>query len=144
MSNHRKARGMRTERVVALYLSQWWHGATVGRGMGKDIVNIPIDLEIKSRADFNPLAWLRQSQKRGRVSGELSFVCVRMNGQGESPESYLAFTDMKTLTELLLKAGYGEFQHDSIQLEPTYCRCGNTIMKGSICSICEKLDNASI
>jgi len=144
MSRHRKDRGLRTERVISAYLAQWWSGATVGRGAGKDIVNIPIDIEIKARADFDPLAWLRQSKKRGRVSGEPSFVIVRCNGQGETPEDYLAFTDLATLTELWLKAGYGDIASNSIQLEPIYCTCGNTIMEGSSCQICEKLTNANL
>jgi hypothetical protein len=48
------------------------------------------------------------------------------------------------LVQILLKAGYGDLQHNSVQLEPEYCRCGNTIMKGLTCAICEKLDNASL
>ena len=144
MSRHRKDRGLRTERVVAAYLAQWWHGATVGRGSGKDIVNFPMDVEIKSRSDFSPLEYLKQSKKRTELTGEASLIICRMNGQGESPENYLAFMPLGQLVQILLKAGYGEFQHDSIQLEPTYCRCGNTIMKGSTCPICEKLDNASL
>jgi len=143
-SQHRKHRGFRTERVVAEYLSQYWPGATVGRGNGKDIVNIPMDIEVKARSDFQPLAWLRQSKARTEKSGEMSLVCVRMNGQGERPEEYLAFLPFGTLVELLVKAGYTDFQKDSINLEPTYCRCGNTIMKGSPCHICEKLDNANL
>ena len=144
MSRHRKDRGLRTERVVAAYLAQWWHGATVGRGAGKDIVNFPMDIEIKARKDFNPLGYLKQSKARAEKTGELSLVICRMNGQGETPEDYLAFMNLGQLVQILLKAGYGEFQTDSIQLEPTYCRCGNTIMKGSTCPICEKLDNASL
>jgi len=143
-SQHRKHRGFRTERVVAEYLSQYWPGATVGRGNGKDIVNIPMDIEVKARSDFQPLAWLRQSKARTEKSGEMSLVCVRMNGQGEKPEEFLAFLPFGTLVELLVKAGYTNFQQDSVNLEPTYCRCGNTIMKGSPCHICEKLDNANL
>ena len=141
-SQHRKHRGFRTERVVAEYLSQYWPGATVGRGNGKDIVNIPMDIEVKARSDFQPLAWLRQSKARTEKSGEMSLVCVRMNGQGEKVEDYLAFLPFGTLVELLVKAGYTDFQQDSVNLEPIYCTCGNTIMKGSPCHICEKLGNA--
>lgn len=144
MTRHRKDRGLRTERVVAAYLAQWWHGAVVGRGSGKDIVNIPMDLEVKARSTFSPLEWLRQVKKRTEKTKELSIVVCRMNGQGEDAGGYLAFMQFSDLVQLLLKAGYGEFQTDSIQLEPTYCRCGNTIMKGSTCPICEKLDNASL
>ena len=144
MSRHRKDRGLRTERVVAEYLSQWWHGATVGRGAGKDIVNIPMDVEVKARSSFNPVEYLRQSKKRGSESGEPSFVVCRMNGQGEDATNYLAFTDLQTLVQILLKAGYADMPAKSVQLEPSYCHCGNTIMKGFKCPICEKLDNASL
>lgn len=140
MTRHRKDRGLRTERVVADYLRTWWHFANVGRGAGKDILNVPFDVEIKARAAFQPLEWLRQATKRADGK-ELPFVVSRMNGQGESAEDYLAFMRFGDLVQLLIKAGYADFQSDTVNLEPTYCRCGNTIMKGSPCHICEKLDN---
>jgi hypothetical protein len=59
MTRHRKDRGFRTERVVAAYLSQWWRSASVGRGAGKDITNVPFDVEVKARS-LPALAWLRQ------------------------------------------------------------------------------------
>jgi len=141
MSQHRKARGFRTERVVAEYLQQWWHGATVGRGNGKDVQNVPFDLEIKARSDFAPLAWLRQSQKRTEKSGEMSLVCVRMNGQGERPEDFLAFLSMGDLVQLLIKAGYGTLQTDSDKMSPTRCRwCGAWMIEGAMCMTCYKTD----
>ena len=143
-SQSRKHRGFRTERVVATYLQQWWAGAAVGRGNGKDIVNVPFDLEIKARTQFNPMEWLRQSRKRTEKNGELNAVVCRMNGQGEDAAEYLAFVKFSDLVALLVKAGYTDFQADTVNLEPTYCRCGNTIMKGSPCHICEKLDNAKL
>ena len=143
-SQSRKHRGLRTERVVAQYLSQWWVGAAVGRGNGKDIVNIPMDIEVKARTAFQPLEWLRQSRKRTEKSGELSLVVCRMNGQGEDAAEYLAFLKFSDLVQLLIKAGYADFQTDTDKLEPVYCKCGNTIMKGSPCHICEKLDNANL
>jgi len=143
MSRHRKDRGLRTERVVVDYLQQWWRFASVGRGAGKDIHNVPFDIEIKARTAFQPLEWLRQVHKRSEGK-ELSAVVCRMNGQGETAEDYLAFMRFGDLVQLLLKAGYADFQADTINLEPTYCRCGNTIMKGSPCHICEKLDNANL
>jgi hypothetical protein len=144
-SQSRKHRGYATERAVADYLSKWWTGATVGRGNGKDIVNIPIDLEIKSRSQFSPLEFLRQSRKRTEKTGELSAVVCRMNGQGTTDVGgYLAFLTFSDFVSLLVKAGYTDFQSDTVNLEPTYCRCGNTIMKGSPCHICEKLDNANL
>lgn len=143
MTRHRKDRGLRTERVVADYLRQWWHGATVGRGAGKDVLNVPFDLEIKARASFQPLDYLRQSRKRTEKNGELNLVVCRMNGQGEDAAEYLAFMKFSDLVQLLIKAGYADFQTDTDKLEPVYCQCGNTIMKGSPCHICEKLDNAN-
>jgi hypothetical protein len=143
MTRHRKDRGLRTERVVADYLRQWWQFANVGRGAGKDILNVPFDVEIKARSSFQPLEWLRQATKRADGK-ELPFVVSRMNGQGESAEDYLAFMRFGDLVQLLIKAGYAEFQTDTDKLEPVYCQCGNTIMKGSPCHICEKLDNAKL
>jgi hypothetical protein len=143
MTRHRKDRGLRTERVIASYLRQWWHFANVGRGAGKDILNVPFDVEIKARSSFQPLEWLRQATKRADGK-ELPFVVSRMNGQGESAEDYLAFMRFGDLVQLLIKAGYAEFQADTDKLIPIYCVCGNTIMEGSSCPICEKLDNAKL
>lgn len=141
-SQSRKYRGYKTERVVAEYLSQWWSGATVGRGAGKDIVNIPVDIEVKSRTQFSPMEWLRQVNKRTEKTGELSLVCVRMNGQGESsPEDYLAFLTFGDLVQLLLKAGYGDIQQDSVQLEPERCaQCGSWKLKDVPCRTCKVSD----
>jgi hypothetical protein len=143
-SQSRKHRGFRTERVVAEYLQTWWHGATVVRGNGKDIVNIPMDIEVKARTAFQPLEWLRQSRKRTEKNGELNIVVCRMNGQGEDAAEYLSFLKFSDLVQLLIKAGYTDFQSDTDKLEPVYCTCGNTIMKGSPCHVCEKLDNANL
>jgi hypothetical protein len=137
-SQHRKHRGLRTERVVAEYLSQWWKGAAVGRGNGKDVINVPFDLEVKARSAFSPMEWLRQSQKRTEKTGELSLVCVRMNGQGENVEDMLAFLSMGDLTRLLIKAGYANIQGDTVNLEPTRCRwCGSWMIEGSMCPVCK-------
>ena len=137
-SQARKHRGLRTERVVAQYLSQWWTGAAVGRGNGKDCINVPFDLEVKARSTFNPLEWLRQGRKRTEKSGELSLVVCRMNGQGEDAAEYLAFMKFSDLVELLIKAGYGNIQGDTINLEPTRCKwCGSWMIEGSMCPVCK-------
>jgi hypothetical protein len=103
-----------------------------------------MDIEVKARADFKPLEWLRQSRKRTEKNGELNIVVIRMNGQGEDAAEYLSFLPFSDLVQLLIKAGYGDFQADTDKLEPVYCRCGNTIMKGSPCHICEKLADAKL
>jgi hypothetical protein len=144
-SQHRKHRGFRTERVVAEYLSQYWSGATVGRGNGKDIVNIPMDIEVKARTAFQPLEWLRQSRKRTEKSGELNLVVCRMNGQGEDAAEYLAFLKFSDLVQLLIKAGYTDFQKDTVNLEPIYCtKCGALTIKGSVCRTCKVIANANL
>jgi hypothetical protein len=143
MTRHRKDRGLRTERVVAAYLSQWWRSASVGRGAGKDILNVPFDVEIKARTAFQPLEWLRQATKRASASNELPFVVCRMNGQGEDASEYLAFMRFGDLVQLLLPM-YGDIQQDSIQLEPERCTlCGSWKLKEVPCRTC-KVSNADL
>jgi len=136
MSQSRKHRGYRTERVIESYLSQWWENASVGRGAGKDIHNVPFDCEIKARTEFQPFAWLKQVTKRAD-SKELPFVVCRMNGQGEDAAEYLAFMRFGDLVQLLLMAGYGDIQKDSVQLEPERCTlCGSWKIKEVPCRTC--------
>jgi hypothetical protein len=136
MSQSRKHRGYRTERVIESYLSQWWENASVGRGAGKDIHNVPFDCEIKARTEFQPLAWLKQVTKRA-ASKELPFVVCRMNGQGEDAAEYLAFMRFGDLVQLLLKAGYGDIQQESVQLEPERCaQCGSWKLVNVPCRTC--------
>ena len=136
-SQHRKHRGFRTERVTAQYLQQWWPGANVGRGNGKDIVGIPVDIEVKARADFKPLEWLRQSRKRTEKNQELNLVVCRMNGQGEDVGGYLAFMQFSDLVQLLIKAGYADIKQDTVNLEPERCnQCGSWKIKEVPCRTC--------
>jgi hypothetical protein len=137
MTRHRKDRGLRTERVVAAYLSQWWRSACVGRGAGKDILNVPFDVEIKARTAFQPLEWLRQATKRASASNELPFVVCRMNGQGEDASEYLAFMRFGDLVQLLLPM-YGDIQKDSVELEPERCaQCGSWKLVDVPCRTCK-------
>jgi len=135
MTRSRKDRGFRTERVVAAYLSQWWRSASVGRGAGKDIHNVPFDIEVKARSDFQPLAWLKQVEKRTQGK-ELSAVVCRMNGQGEDASQYLAFMRFQDLIQLLLPI-YGDINKDSVELEPERCnQCGSWKIKDVPCRTC--------
>ena len=138
MTRSRKDRGFRTERVVAAYLSQWWRSASIGRGAGKDIHNVPFDIEVKARTDFQPLGWLKQVEKRSQGK-ELSAVVCRMNGQGEDASQYLAFMRFQDLIQLLLQAGYGDIQKESVQLEPERCTsCGSWKLKEVPCRTCKE------
>lgn len=136
MTRHRKDRGLRTERVVVSYLQTWWRSASVGRGAGKDVHNVPFDIEVKARSEFAPLAWIKQVEKRAQGK-ELSAVVVRMNGQGEDATQYLAFMRFQDLVDLLLKAGYGDLQTDSDKLNPERCQqCGSWKFTNCPCRTC--------
>jgi len=106
MSQSRKHRGFRTERVVADYLRRWWEGASIGRGSGRDILNVPFDCEVKARSGLDIRGTLRQIEARTTESGLLGFACFRLNGQGEKPEEYVAMLRLGDLVELLIAAGY--------------------------------------
>jgi hypothetical protein len=142
MSNQsRKHRGYATERSVALFLSQWWSGASVQRGNGKDVINVPFDCEVKSRSTFAPREWLKQATKRAAVQRELPFVVCRMNGQSDKQEvvpEYLAFMRFGDLIELLLRAGYADIQTDTDKLEPERCaQCGSWKLVNVPCRTCK-------
>jgi hypothetical protein len=144
MTQSRKHRGFKSERSIATYLQQWWQGAAVQRGNGKDIINVPFNCEVKSRSTFAPREWLRQAAKQAAASNELPFVVARMNGQGDSQEAvpeYLAFMRFGDLVQLLLRAGYGDIQQDSVQLEPERCaQCGSWKLVGVPCRTCKVSD----
>ena len=106
MSQSRKHRGFRTERVVAEYLRRTWEGASVGRGNGRDILNVPFDCEVKARSKIDITGTLRQIKARTDESGLLGFACFRLNGQGEKPEEYVAMLRLGDLVGLLVAAGY--------------------------------------
>jgi hypothetical protein len=114
MSQSRKHRGFRTERVVADYLRRWWEGAQVGRGSGRDILNVPFDCEVKARTGLDVVGTLRQIETRTAESGLLGFACFRLNGQGEQAQDYVAMLRFGDLVELLLDAGY-ENRRDSVK-----------------------------
>ena len=89
MSQSRKYRGYRTQKVVADYLKQWYpHAESTGAGrQGADITGVPYDIEVKARTGFNPLQAIKQLKLR--KSDKLGFVVMRMNGQGENAEDYM-------------------------------------------------------
>ena len=136
-SQARKHRGFRTERVVAEYLSTWWHGACVGRGSGKDIVNVPFDVEVKARAGFQPLAYLKQLKARTSTSGELGFGVIRLNGQGEDAAEYCAIIRLADLLPLLILK-YGHLDKEPTDADIGRCTaCGDYMIKR--CLTCQPM-----
>ena len=128
-SQARKHRGFRTERVVAQYLSTVWQGATVGRGSGKDIVNVPFDVEVKARAGFQPLAYLKQLKARTSVSGELGFGVIRLNGQAENAADYACIIRLEDLLPLLVLK-YGHLTSEPTEADIDRCTaCGSYMIQ---------------
>ena len=137
MSQSRKHRGFRTERVVQQYLQRWWEGAAVGRGSGRDILNVPFDCEVKARTGLDVSGTLRQIETRTAKSGLLGFACFRLNGQGEKASDYVAMLRLGDLVELLVAAGY-ENRRDVVQdADIVRCTgCGEWTVSG-YCKSCE-------
>jgi hypothetical protein len=106
-----------------------WSGATVGRGSGKDIVNVPFDVEVKARAGFQPLAYIRQLKARTALSGELGFGVIRLNGQGEDAREYAAIIRLEDLLPLLILK-YGHLDKEPTDADIERCTgCGTYMIK---------------
>jgi hypothetical protein len=106
-----------------------WSGATVGRGSGKDIVNVPFDVEVKARAGFQPLAYLRQLKARTAISGELGFGVIRLNGQGEDAREYAAIIRLEDLLPLLILK-YGHLESEPTEADIDRCQgCGSYMIR---------------
>ena len=137
MSQSRKHRGFRTERVVAEYLRRWWEGASVGRGSGRDILNVPFDCEVKARTGLDIKGTLRQIESRTSESGLLGFATFRLNGQGEHAEDYVAMLRLSDLVGLLLEAGYDKRKDVVQDADIQRCTsCGEWTVAG-YCKSCE-------
>jgi len=129
MTQHRKHRGFRTERVVAQYLSTVWEFASVGRGNGKDILGVPFDAEVKARKSFQPLEWIRQYKARTAISGELGFAVMRLNGQGENAEDYACIIRLGDLLPLL-QLKYGHLNSEPTEADIDRCSgCGSYMIR---------------
>jgi hypothetical protein len=138
MSQSRKHRGFRTERVVADYLRRWWEGATVGRGSGRDILNVPFDCEVKARTGLDVVGTLRQIETRTAESGLLGFACFRLNGQGEQAQDYVAMLRLGDLVELLRDAGYENRRDNVKDSDITRCLDCGIYALGERCQFCRE------
>ena len=128
-SQHRKHRGFRTERVVAEYLSTWWPHVCVGRGSGKDLLNVPFDAEIKARKSFAPLEYMKQLKARTSISGELGFAILRLNTQGEDPRNYAVVMRLEDLLPLLILK-YGHLDKEPTEADIDRCSgCGSYMIR---------------
>jgi hypothetical protein len=105
-----KRYGAQTQAAAAAYFAAngWPYATDVGAGRnGSDILNVPgLAVEVKGRADFAPLAWLRQA-KTGAPG--LPLCIVRPKGMGvASVADWLMMLRVGDGVELLRAAGYGD------------------------------------
>lgn len=112
MTQHRKHRGYRTQRVAAEHLAAngFPHAEPVGAGRaGTDIVGLPgIDIEVKARRGLNIKALMDQLDERAQ-DGLLGIGLIRPDGMGETTVGkWPAIVCFDDLIALLRAAGYGE------------------------------------
>jgi hypothetical protein len=100
----------------------------VGRGSGKDIVNVPFDVEVKARSGFQPLAYIKQLKARTAISGELGFGVIRLNGQGEDAREYAAIIRLEDLLPLLILK-YGHLDKEPEETDIERCGCGSWMIR---------------
>lgn len=110
----RKQRGAATQHILARWFQArgWPYAESTGAGRtGSDLTGMPgLACEIKARAGFSPLAWIRQARAGGTG---LPFVVLRCNGQGEAAVGeWPVLLRLGQFTELLTAAGYGTTQLD--------------------------------
>lgn len=115
MSQYRKYRGYESQQIVAQYLAArgWPYAEPTGAGrQGADILGtLDLDVEVKARRGFDPLAAMRQQAER-QADGRLPFAVLRMDGQGEkSIDEWPVVIRFDLFVGLLRDAGYGSAQN---------------------------------
>ena len=123
---------------MADYLRLWWDGATVGRGSGRDILNVPFDCEVKARTGLDLKGTLRQIEARTEESGLLGFATFRLNGQGETPGDYVAMLRLSDLVGLLLEAGYKDRKDLVKDSDISRCLDCGVYALGERCKFCRE------
>ena len=112
MTQSRKHRGYNSQRIVADWftVNGWPYAEPVGAGRaGSDITGMPgLDVEVKARRGFDPLAAMRQQEERAAFI-DIAFSILRMDGQGPAViGGWPVVIRLDQFTELLRAAGYGE------------------------------------
>ena len=110
----------------------------VGRGSGRDILNVPFDCEVKARTGLDVVGTLRQIETRTAESGLLGFACFRLNGQGEKASDYVAMLRFGDLVELLLAAGYKDRKDLVKDSDITRCLDCGIYALGERCKFCRE------
>lgn len=111
MANSRKARGAKTQSLVAEWLTSrgfpFATDAGAGRN-GRDVLGVVgLAIEVKARRDLSLPAWLRQAGKD--AGGDLPVVVHRPDGFGEmSMPDWPVTMRLADWTTLVRAAGYGD------------------------------------
>ncbi|MCU1613134.1 MAG: hypothetical protein JWO98_674 [Frankiales bacterium] len=110
-ASSRKSRGMATQALVAAWFRRrgFPFATDAGAGRpGRDILNLlGLACEVKARAGFSPLAWVKQAVKA--AAGDLPFVVLRCNGQGPAAVGdWPVLLRLEDFTALVRAAGYGD------------------------------------
>ena len=136
-NNSRKVRGRRTEHVVAAYFQQYWEAArAVNSGAsGSDVLGTPFDIEVKARAKFDPLSFIKQLKNRDE--SKLGFAVMRCNGQGDSLESVADYVFIARLGDIM------PLLQDKVPSEDiARCKgCGSWTIVSRICEVCKAINN---
>ena len=112
MSQARKHRGYRSQKVLAMYLAEngFPFAESTGAGRsGSDVTGtVGIDWEVKARTGFSPAETMRQMKDRAK-DGDIRIAVLRLNGQGEkSISDWVCMLTVEQLVSLLRDAGYGD------------------------------------
>jgi hypothetical protein len=108
----RKRRGAQTQHVVAEWFQRhgWPYAESTGAGRtGADLTGLgSLCCEVKARADFDPMAWIRQAGKHKKYPDDLPFVVWRPNGYGpQTVGEWPVMLRLDEFTALLHEAGHG-------------------------------------
>ena len=119
VSQSRKHRGYSSQRIVADYLrvNGWPFAEPTGAGrQGSDVIGVlDLDIEVKARRGFDPLAAMRQQDERG--TGRFPFAVLRMDGQGPATiGAWPCVIRFDNLVQLLREAGYGDTRPPGVPL----------------------------
>ena len=98
---------------------------------------MPFDVEVKARAGFQPLAYIKQLKARTAISGELGFGVIRLNGQGEDAREYAAIIRLEDLLPLL-QLKFGHLDKEPTDADIDRCTaCGSYMIRK--CLTCQPM-----
>lgn len=111
LRNNRQ-KGARTQALVAEWYQQVWPTANSqgGGAAGSDVRGVPLDIEVKARREFEPMAWIKQGRRRARPETDqlpphVVMRPIAAGGPGENVAEYLVIRrcddDTAILKELL-------------------------------------------